>query len=137
GYFGVDDRLGRRKDLQAFIDAAHQAGIAVLADVVYGHTSDRFAYSYAYRCLGIPNNPVLGAFGDRDMFGESTDFTRAFTQDFFFTASVFWLENFHLDGFRYDCVPNYYAGLFVGYGQLCYATHRYVSAKRDVGGSWV
>jgi maltooligosyltrehalose trehalohydrolase len=136
GYFGVDERFGQRSDLQAFVDAAHEAGLAVLIDGVYGHTSSDFAYSYLYRALGIPNNPVLGRFGDKDDFGESTDYDYAFTRDFFFTANVFWLENFHVDGMRYDCVPNYYAGPFAGYGELAYETFRFVASKRGVGGSW-
>ena len=37
GYFGVDERFGRRKDLQGLIDEAHKRGIAVILDVVYGH----------------------------------------------------------------------------------------------------
>lgn len=39
GYFGVDERFGKRKDMQRFTDEAHQRGIAVILDVVYGHTS--------------------------------------------------------------------------------------------------
>ena len=42
GYFGVDERFGKRRDMQRFIEAAHRLGIAVLMDSVYGHTSDHF-----------------------------------------------------------------------------------------------
>ena len=44
GYFGVDERFGKRWDMQRFIDAAHQRGLAVIIDSVYGHTSDSFPY---------------------------------------------------------------------------------------------
>jgi maltooligosyltrehalose trehalohydrolase len=42
GYFGVDERFGKRKDMQRLIDAAHQRGIAVILDAVYGHISESF-----------------------------------------------------------------------------------------------
>ena len=38
GYFGVDERFGKRSDFQEMVDIAHQHGIAVVVDVVYGHT---------------------------------------------------------------------------------------------------
>src|SRR5207302_2056954 len=44
GYFGVDERFGQRKDIQRLVEAAHERGIAVMLDVVYGHTSSSFAY---------------------------------------------------------------------------------------------
>ena len=60
GYFGVDERFGKRRDLQRLIDAAHQRQIAVILDAVYGHTSDNFPYSYLYRQLGISEKPLHG-----------------------------------------------------------------------------
>ena len=65
GYFGVDERFGRQRDFQRLVDEAHRRGIAVMADVVYGHTSSNFAYSYLYRRLGYAENPFLGRFGRR------------------------------------------------------------------------
>jgi 1,4-alpha-glucan branching enzyme len=72
-YYGVDERLGNRSSFQRFVDEAHQRGIAVILDAVYGHTSDSFANSYLYRELGYHETPLLGAFG-ADYFGESTNF---------------------------------------------------------------
>lgn len=53
GYFGVDERFGKRSDFQQLVDVAHQHGIAVIVDVVYGHTGVDFAYFDAYDC--VPN----------------------------------------------------------------------------------
>lgn len=136
GYFGVDERFGQRRDLQRLIDAAHQRGIAVIVDSVYGHTSDNFPYCYLYRQLGYVENPVMGPFA-KDYFGESTDFRRAFTQDFFYTVNRHWLDCYHVDGFRYDCVPNYWDGpLGQGYAALSYETFRLVESQRNAGGHW-
>jgi 1,4-alpha-glucan branching enzyme len=46
GFFGVDERFGKRKDFQIFIDSAHERNIAVILDSVYGHTSDSFILVY-------------------------------------------------------------------------------------------
>ena len=43
GFFGVDERFGRRDDFQRFVDAAHQHGLAVIVDAVYGHTGGGFS----------------------------------------------------------------------------------------------
>lgn len=136
-HLGVDERLGSRRELQHFVDEAHQRGLAVILDAVYGHVSSDHAYSYAYRALGYPENPVLGKFGDADMFGESTDFNQPLTRDLFFTVNVHWLDAYHVDGFRYDCVPNYWDGpMGQGYAALTYHTHRYVQQREVDGGHW-
>ncbi len=133
GYFGVDERFGKRRDLQRLIDAAHRRGLAVIVDAVYGHTSAHFPYQYVYDQLKYHENPFMGAFA-KDYFGCSTDFRRAFTRDFFYTVNHHWLECYHVDGFRYDCVPNYYDGpVGEGYAALVYETYRLVKAKGGEG----
>lgn len=133
GYFGVDERFGKRRDMQRLIEEAHRRGIAVIIDSVYGHTSEHFPYSYVYKRLGYQDNPFIGHFA-KDYYGESTDFRKAFTQDFFFTVNQHWLECYHVDGFRYDCVPDFWDGpLGSGYANLTYATYKAVQAKEGRG----
>ncbi len=133
GYFGVDERFGNRKDLQRLIEAAHQRGLAVVLDSVYGHTAADFPYCDLYRRLRYRDNPFLGAFA-KDLFGESTNFALKFTQDFFYTVNHHWLSAYHVDGFRYDCVPNYWDGpLGVGYANLTYNTYRDVQSTGNTG----
>lgn len=126
GYFGVDERFGRRADFQHFVDAAHQRGLAVVVDVVYGHTADDFPYHDLYRRLQYHENPFMGPFA-KDYFGVGTDFRRSLTRDFFFSVNQHWLETYHIDGFRYDCVPNYWDGAMGdGYASLVFHTYEYV-----------
>jgi len=132
GYFGVDERFGKRSDFQQMVDIAHQDGIAVIVDVVYGHTGVDFPYFDAYTRLNYRENPFMGPFAKDyfSNFGKSTDFSRQLTRDYFFTASHHWLEVYHVDGFRYDCVPNYWDGpLGVGYASLVYETYQVAKAK--------
>jgi 1,4-alpha-glucan branching enzyme len=127
GYFGVDERFGNRADFQRFVDVAHQNGIAVLVDMVYGHAGVDFPYYDLYTRLKYDENPFMGAFAKDyfSSFGKSTDFNRALTRDYFYTVSQHWLEVYHVDGFRYDCVPNYWDGaLGVGYANTVYETYQ-------------
>jgi 1,4-alpha-glucan branching enzyme len=136
GYFGVDERFGKRRDMQALIDAAHQRGLAVIVDSVYGHTSENFPYSYLYTKLNYRENPFMGSFA-KDYFGVSTDFNRDLTRDFFFTVNHHWLEKYHIDGFRYDCVPNYWDGpLGHGYAELVYQTYQLTKSKANQTDHW-
>lgn len=133
GYFGVDERFGDRNAFRSFVDAAHRNGIAVVVDGIYGHAGSLFAYQFIYERAGLPN-PFMGAFS-KDLFAPSVDWTRPFPQDFFFTVNAFWLEKFHVDGFRYDCVPNYWelGPDFRGFAALAYATHGHVAAQVAAG----
>jgi maltooligosyltrehalose trehalohydrolase len=136
GYFGVDERFGRRQDFQKFVDAAHQRGIAVIVDAVYGHTSEDFAYQYVYDQLSYHENPFMGPFA-KDYFGYSVDYARPFVQDFFYTVNYYWLDRYHIDGFRYDCVPNYWDGpTGQGYANLVYNTYQAVKAKQAAPAHW-
>ena len=110
GYFGVDERLGDAAQLQQFIDQAHQHGLAVVLDVVYGHTGNNFPYYYAYQQLGYTNNPFMGSFGAHQ-FGNSINYQLQLPRDYFYTANNYWLEQFHIDGFRYDDVPDFWDAL--------------------------
>ncbi|ERT08848.1 alpha amylase, catalytic domain protein [Lyngbya aestuarii BL J] len=135
GYFGIDERFGKTKHLKKLIDYAHQKGIAVILDVVYAHTEEHFAYSYLYRNLEQPN-PLMGKFGDMDGFGkddECTNFDHPFIQDFFYTVNCYLLEEYHIDGFRYDFVPGYWDGpVGKGYANLTYNTYQEVKSKANI-----
>ncbi|MGH3915425.1 MAG: alpha-amylase family glycosyl hydrolase, partial [Pseudonocardiaceae bacterium] len=130
-YFGVDERLGSREQLQQLIAAAHRAGLAVVIDAVYGHTSTEFAFVEVYRHFAIPDNPFMADYA-KNLFSESTGFQLPLPRDYFFTVNHYWLDVYHVDGFRYDCVPNYWNGPFEGYGELSYETYQHV--KRGAAG---
>lgn len=134
GYFGVDDRFGDRGDFQRFVEAAHQHGIAVLVDAIYGHVSSLFPYEYLYQRLPGIANPFMGPFA-KDMFSPSVDWARPLVEDFFYSVNRHWLEVFHVDGFRYDCVPNYWelGPAFRGYASIAYHTYQWVKQQVAAG----
>lgn len=133
GPFGPDERFGKRRDLMQFVEAAHEHGIAVILDMIYGHTGRNFAYEKVYSALRYAENPFMGAYA-KDMFGPSTDYRRQFTRDFYFTVNHYWLDRYHVDGIRYDCVPNYYEGCMdPGYSNLVYSTYRKIKDTNGAG----
>lgn len=134
GFFGMDERFGNRKDFQCFIEAAHRNGIAVVLDMIYGHTSEQFAYNYVFSKLNYAHNPFIGAFGDMDSFGASVNYRLPFVRDFYQTVNRHWLECYHVDGIRYDCVPNYYDGpVGDGFSNLAYTTYCDILQEGDSG----
>lgn len=128
GYFCVAERFGRAADFQYFVDECHQNGIAVVMDSVYGHTGGDFAYTQLYSALqGDLPNPFNGGSGN---FGMLSDFSKQLTQDYYYSVNLFWLDTFHVDGFRFDDVPEYWDGpAGSGYANLVYSTYQYVKAK--------
>jgi 1,4-alpha-glucan branching enzyme len=129
GYFGVDERFGNRKDMQKLIDAAHQRGMAVIVDSVYAHTAADFCYFYIYNALLYQDNPFMKG---TDEYGKTPNYDKALTQDFFYTVNYQWLKQFHVDGFRYDNVPNFWDGPTGNkYAALAYETYQLIKSKKD------
>jgi 1,4-alpha-glucan branching enzyme len=139
GYFGVAEKFGKRSDFQAFVDAAHQQGIAVIVDMVFGHAGVDFPYYDLYTRLRYQQNPFMGPFA-KDYFsdqGKSTDFTRPLTRDYFHSVIDHWLEVYHVDGIRYDCVPNWWDGpTGVGYANTVYEAYQLVK-QQIAAGNWL
>lgn len=128
GYFAPDDRLGGPVGFKRLVDACHARGIAVIVDAVYGHCHPELAYNLVYQATGV-SNPMMGQFGLE--FGEEPNkligpnYYLDFARDFFERVSEYWLEELHVDGFRYDYVPGYYIGpADPGYAELVYRTYR-------------
>jgi len=97
--YAVQSSYGGPEGLRRLVDAAHDAGIAVVLDVVYNH-------------LG-PEGSVLAEFGpyftDRyktpwgaalNLDGPESDEVRRFVLD----NALYWLDEYRLDGLRLDAV---------------------------------
>ena len=107
GYDGVFpyapyNKYGRPEDLVGFIDLAHQAGIAVILDVVYNH-------------LG-PKGNVLPEFSpfymsstEQTDWGEGINFdgrNSGPVRDYFRENAVYWIRDYHFDGLRLDATQD-------------------------------
>src|SRR5208283_3997895 len=69
------------------------------------------------------SSPMIGANGP---FGPESDFSQTFTQQYFAAVNRHWLDDYHVDGFRYDEVTDLYVGpTDSGYALLAYETYNY------------
>jgi maltooligosyltrehalose trehalohydrolase len=120
-YFAPNQRLSGALALKRLVNACHKAGLAVILDVVYQHVAAAFPYALVYSDSG-ESSPMIGSNGP---FGPQADFSKAFTQDYFHAANQRWLNEFHVDGFRYDEVSDYYDGpMGQAYAKLAYRTYQ-------------
>ncbi|VEU82273.1 1,4-alpha-glucan branching protein GlgB [Acholeplasma hippikon] len=106
GFFAATSRYGTPKDLMYFIDRCHEAGIGVIIDWVLGHINkDWFGlskfdgtYLYEFEDDLRRENVVWGT--------SNIDFDKGISRSFMQSALNFWVDYFHVDGFRIDAVSN-------------------------------
>jgi maltooligosyltrehalose trehalohydrolase len=101
--YAVQNSYGGPRALQRLVDAAHQAGLAVLLDVVYNHIGPEGNYlgKFGWYFTEHYRTP----WGDAINFdGPSSDAVRQFVID----NARMWVRDFHLDGLRLDAVDAIY-----------------------------
>ena len=138
-FFAASSRFGTPEELKELIDAAHEAGIAVIMDIVHSH-----AVKNEMEGLGnFAGDPCQYFYqGDRREHPAwdslCFDYGKNEVLHFLLSNCKFWLEEYHFDGFRFDGVTSmlYYShGLgeaFMSYGDyynghqddnaICYLT---------------
>ncbi len=94
----------RIKELKEAIKELHQNGISVVMDVVYNHTyNEDFCFNkavpgYFYRI------DEKGELSDGSACGNDTASERSMVSKFIVDSVLYWAEEYHLDGFRFDLV---------------------------------
>lgn len=109
-YFAADKAYGTKDDLKYLIDKCHENGIAVILDVVFNHADKKFSYYKAYK-------GHKSADGEHPFFNEKAthpysvffDFNHEskYTQAFFDDVCQFWLNEYKIDGFRFDLTKGF------------------------------
>src|SRR6202007_2582 len=105
GYDGVlpyapDAAYGTPDELKRLIDRAHALGLMVFIDVVYNHFGPSGNHLSRYAGEFFTKRHVT-PWGDAINFdGENSRHVRAF----FVHNALYWLEEFHVDGLRFDAV---------------------------------
>ena len=129
-FFAPSARFGGPDGLKRLVDAAHAQGIAVILDRVYQHVDGLFAYCRVYsdlaNTLGAPKpaSPMIDTVSPSHDFGPTTDLALPFTLDYFLLANSFYLDEYHVDGFRYDEVTDIYVPpIDAGYRSLVQQTY--------------
>jgi pullulanase len=98
-----DDPYSRIQDFMALVSAFHQQGIRINIDVVFNHVYDyqhsvfeKVVPGYYFRTL--PDGKMSnGSFCGNDLATE-----KPMVRKLIVDACKFWVETYHLDGFRFD-----------------------------------
>jgi malto-oligosyltrehalose trehalohydrolase len=98
--YAPDATYGTPNDLKRLIAAAHARGLMMMLDVVYNHFGPEGNYLHAYA------SPF---FTDRHKtaWGTAMNFDGPDARpvrDFFIHNALYWLEEYHFDGLRFDAV---------------------------------
>jgi pullulanase len=93
----------RIKELKELIKTMHSNGLRIIMDVVYNHTAltknsnfNILVPDYYYR------KRADGSFSDASSCGNETASDHAMFQKFMIESVVYWVKEYHIDGFRFD-----------------------------------
>jgi 1,4-alpha-glucan branching enzyme len=106
--YQVQDLHGEMNQLKALIDLCHIYGLAVILDVVYNHAGGEFGdqslhfFDFQSRAAGNQNSLYFTAKGHAG--GLVFDFEKPEVREFLIQNAKFFLDEYHVDGFRYDQV---------------------------------
>lgn len=106
-YLAPDKYYGPRNTLKEFVDSCHANGIAVIMDIALNHTtgSNPLAALYWNNATNQPaaNNPWLNVSATHP-YNVFNDFNHESLRTRYFTSRVIehWLQEYKLDGFRWD-----------------------------------
>lgn len=104
-YFAPDKYYGTKLALKQFIDEAHRRGIAVILDMVLNHSTGQSPMVQLYESGGKPatdnpwfNRDATHPYNVYNDFNHESPFTRYFSKQ----VMAFWLQEYKIDGYRFD-----------------------------------
>ncbi len=106
-HMALDKYYGPIEEFKRFVNTCHERGIAVILDVVFNHAFSQSPLCQLYwdeaAFKPSPDNPWLNP-DARHPFNVGYDFNHESqaTRDFTKQVCEFWLEEYHIDGFRFD-----------------------------------
>ncbi len=106
-YFAPDKAYGTKEDYKEFIDECHKRGIAVILDVVFNHATGQFPWAKMWwnssKNCTASDNPFFNEVAKHN-FNVYHDFNHSYakTRSYFKDVLQFWLEEYNIDGYRFD-----------------------------------
>lgn len=106
-FFALSSRFGTPEEFKHLVDEAHKMGISVVMDIVHSHAVDNEAEG-----LGMFDGREdlyfhYGEAGRHPAWGSRCfDYGKNETVCFLLSNLKFWMEEYHLDGFRFDGVTS-------------------------------
>ncbi|MBD3219380.1 MAG: 1,4-alpha-glucan branching protein GlgB [candidate division Zixibacteria bacterium] len=106
GYFSPTSRFGSPQDFMYFVDYLHSQGIGVILDWVPSHfPSDNHGLVYFDGThLFEHEDPRKGFHPDWQSY--IYNYGRNEVRNFLLASAMFWLDQYHIDGFRVDAVAS-------------------------------
>lgn len=107
-YFATDKYYGPGRDMKAFVDSCHGRGIAVIIDMVLNHSYGQSPMVQLYLDRNTwqvtPDNPWYNVSSPNPAFSWGYDFNHESpaTQYFVDRVTRYWLEEYQVDGYRFD-----------------------------------
>lgn len=99
--------------LRRLINECHERGIHVIMDGVFNHACadtpaqpNGFPYRWLYQNPG--DSPYVGKFGGTFPGLEDLDYHNGCTQQFIRDVCFYWMDEFRIDGIRFDNAINFY-----------------------------
>lgn len=114
GYFAATSRYGTPADLKYLIDTLHRDNIKVILDWVPGHfPRDEFALAL-FDGAPLYEHPDVKRGENRQWGTLNFNYNLAEVRSFLMSSAWFWLDEFHVDGLRYDAVSSM---LYLNFGR--------------------
>ncbi|MCP3987774.1 MAG: glycogen debranching protein GlgX [Actinomycetia bacterium] len=111
-YAAAGDGGQQVNEFKGMVKAFHRAGIEVLLDVVYNHTTEGTAEGPTLSFRGLDNTTYYRLAPDNSAHyldftgtGNSLNVTHAASLQLVMDSLRYWLEEMHVDGFRFDLAP--------------------------------
>ena len=93
----------RIREFKQMVQALHKQGIRVILDVVYNHTG--YTENSAFNLL-VPGyyyrHTPSGEWSNASACGNETASERPMMQKFMIESLLWWMQEYHIDGFRFD-----------------------------------
>ena len=111
-YFATDKAYGTDEAYKYFIDECHKRGIAVIVDVVFNHATGQHPYAKMWwdgsSNKTASSNPFFNVDAPHN-WSVFHDFNHTYTETvkYFDEVLEYWLEEYNIDGFRFDLTKGF------------------------------
>ena len=109
GYCVTPEQGTHLQEFRDMVKALHQAGIGVIMDVVFNHTSEAGADGPVINFRGIGSSIFYhldtsdkSVFRDYTGCGNTVNANHPLVSNFIINCLEYWVEEMHVDGFRFD-----------------------------------
>lgn len=106
-FYALSSRFGTPEEFKHLVDDAHGMGIAVVMDIVHSHSVDNEAEGLSLFDGRDDLYFYSGPQGHHPAWGSRCfDYGKNETKYFLLSNCKFWMQEYHLDGFRFDGVTS-------------------------------